>query len=159
MQQATGALTPELTVLRPGLDRVREKLYLAARRRTTLVEDIVYSLLGIFNVSTPVIYGEGNCAVGRFLEHILASLGDTLLGQGMWVAMTAACLLISQFTTNLCRHMFRNPIVSRLYVYPFQNLPLPWHCIITSTNLLAQPFLLVALVSPASPFQLPNSVP
>ena len=79
MQQAAGALTQELTVLRPGLDRVREKLYLASRRRTTLVEDIAYSLLGIFNVSIPVIYGEGNRAVGRFLEHILAGSGDATI--------------------------------------------------------------------------------
>ena len=76
MEQAVGALTQELTVLLPGLDRIREKLYLASRRRTTLVEDIAYSLLGIFNVSIPVIYGEGNRAVGRFLEHILAGSGD-----------------------------------------------------------------------------------
>ena len=79
MQQAAGALTRELSVLRPGLDRVREKLYLASRRRTTLVEDIAYSLLGIFNVSIPVIYGEGNRAVGRFLEHILAGSGDVTI--------------------------------------------------------------------------------
>ena len=79
MQQAAGALTRELTVLCPGLDRVREKLYLASRRRTTLVEDIAYSLLGVFNVSIPVIYGEGNRAVGRFLEHILAGSGDTTI--------------------------------------------------------------------------------
>ena len=79
MQQAAGALTRELTVLCPGLDRVREKLYLASRRRTTLVEDIAYSLLGIFNVTIPVVYGEGNRAVGRFLEHILAGSGDTTI--------------------------------------------------------------------------------
>ena len=79
MQQAAGALTQELAVLCPGLDRVREKLYLASRHRTTLVEDIAYSLLGIFNVSIPVIYGEGNRAVGRLLEHILAGSGDATI--------------------------------------------------------------------------------
>ena len=79
MQQAAGALTQEMSVLRPGLDRVREKLYLASRRRTTLVEDIAYSLLGIFDVSIYVIYGEGNRAVGRFLEHILAGSGDATI--------------------------------------------------------------------------------
>ena len=79
MQQTAAGLTQELTVLCPGLDRVREKLYLASRRRTTLVEDIAYSLLGIFNASIPVIYGEGNRAVGRFLEHILAGSGDATI--------------------------------------------------------------------------------
>ena len=79
MQEAAGALTQELSALRPGLDRVREKLYLASRRQATLVEDIAYSLLGIFNVSIPVIYGEGNRSVGRFLEHILAGSGDVTI--------------------------------------------------------------------------------
>ena len=76
MQQATGVSAQELAILRPGLERVREKLYLASTRRTTLMEDMAYSLLGIFNVAIPVIYGEGNRAVGRLLEHILTGSGD-----------------------------------------------------------------------------------
>ena len=79
MQQATGVSAGEMDVLRPGLDRVREKLYLASRRETTLIEDIAYSLFGIFNVAIPVIYGEGNRAVGRLLEHILTGSGDVTL--------------------------------------------------------------------------------
>ena len=79
MQQATGVSADELAVLRPGLDRVREKLHLASMRQTTLVEDIAYSLLGIFNVAIPVIYGEGDRAIGRLLEHILAGSGDVTI--------------------------------------------------------------------------------
>ncbi|KAF8547586.1 WD40 repeat-like protein [Imleria badia] len=76
MEQASGVSAQELAVLLPGLERVREKLFLASMRQTTLVEDIAYSLLGIFNVAIPVIYGEGNRAVGRLLEHILTGSGD-----------------------------------------------------------------------------------
>ncbi|KAH0831056.1 hypothetical protein J3R83DRAFT_13575, partial [Lanmaoa asiatica] len=79
MQQAAGIFTQELAVLRPGLERVREKLYLASTRHTTLVEDTAYSLLGIFNASIPVIYGEGNRAVGRLLEHVLTGSGDVTI--------------------------------------------------------------------------------
>ena len=79
MQQATGGSVQDGAVLRPGLDRVREKLYLASMRQTTLVEDIAYSLLGIFNAAIPVIYGEGNRAVGRFLEHTLTGSGDVTI--------------------------------------------------------------------------------
>ena len=68
--------TQELATLCPGLDRAREKLYLASMRLTTREEDIAYSLFGIFNVAIPVIYGEGNRAVGRPLEHILTGSGD-----------------------------------------------------------------------------------
>ena len=79
MQRATGVSAQEMAMLRPGLDRVREKLYLASRRETTLVEDMAYSLFGIFNVAIPVIYGEGNRAVGRLLEHILTGSGDVTI--------------------------------------------------------------------------------
>ena len=79
MEQVSGVSAQELAALRPGLERVREKLFLASMRRTTLVEDIAYSLLGIFNVAIPVIYGEGNRAVGRFLEHILTGSGDVTI--------------------------------------------------------------------------------
>ena len=71
MERAMNFAAKELTTLQPGLDRAREKLYLASRRRTTREEDMAYSLFGIFNVALPVIYGEGNQAVGRLLEHIL----------------------------------------------------------------------------------------
>ena len=79
MQQALGDCTGELAVLRPGLERVREKLHLASMRRTTLVEDAAYSLLGVFNIAIPVIYGEGTRAVGRLLEHILTGSGDVTI--------------------------------------------------------------------------------
>ncbi|KAI9455056.1 hypothetical protein HD554DRAFT_2036671 [Boletus coccyginus] len=79
MEQAMNFATQELASLEPGLDRVREKLYLASRRRTTREEDIAYSLFGIFSVPIPVIYGEGNQAVSRLLEHILTRSGDITL--------------------------------------------------------------------------------
>ena len=69
----------QVAVLQPGLDRVREKLYLASTRETTLVEDIAYSLLGILNAPIPVIYGEGTRAVGRLLEYVLTGSGDATI--------------------------------------------------------------------------------
>ena len=79
MEQAMNFTTQELATLRPGLDRAREKLYLASMRQTTREEDIAYSLFGIFNVAIPVIYGEGNQAVGRLLEHILTRSDNVTL--------------------------------------------------------------------------------
>ena len=69
----------QVAVLQPGLDRIREKLYLASMRETTLVEDIAYSLLGILNASIPIIYGEGTRAVGRLLEYVLTGSGDATI--------------------------------------------------------------------------------
>jgi len=79
MEQAMNFATQELATLEPGLDRVREKLYLASRRRTTREEDIAYSLFGIFSVTIPVIYGEGNQAVVRLLEYILTGSGNVMV--------------------------------------------------------------------------------
>ena len=79
MERATNFASQELATLRPGLDRAREKLFLASKRQSTREEDIAYSLLGIFNASIPVIYGEGNRAVGRLLEYVLAGFGDVTL--------------------------------------------------------------------------------
>ncbi|KAF8555002.1 hypothetical protein OG21DRAFT_1603126 [Imleria badia] len=77
MEEATGVSAQALMKLRPGLNDIREKLCLASTRETTFVEDAAYSLLGIFTTSLPVIYGEGDQAVGRLLAQLLTSSGDT----------------------------------------------------------------------------------
>jgi hypothetical protein len=79
MEQAMDFSTEELATLQPGLDRVREKLYLTSMRQTTREEDIAYSLFGIFNVAIPVIYDEGNQAIGRLLEYILTRSDNVTL--------------------------------------------------------------------------------
>ncbi|KAF8134370.1 hypothetical protein EV363DRAFT_1161183, partial [Boletus edulis] len=79
MERAMKFTTQELAILQPGLDKTREKLYLASMRQTTREEDIAYSLFGIFNVALPVIYGEGNQAIGRLLEHILTRSDNVTL--------------------------------------------------------------------------------
>ena len=77
MEEATGVSAQALMALRPGLDDIREKLRLASTRQTTRVEDAAYSLLGIFSTSLPVVYGEGDTALGRLLAQLLTSSGDT----------------------------------------------------------------------------------
>ena len=77
MEEATGVSARALRALRPGLDDIQEKLRLASTRQTTRVEDSAYSLLGIFSMSLPVVYGEGDKTLGRFLAQLLTSSGDT----------------------------------------------------------------------------------
>jgi hypothetical protein len=77
MEEATGVSAQTLMEFRPGVDHIREKLCLASRRETTLVEDAAYSLLGIFSISLPVVYGEGDQALGRLLGQLLTSSGET----------------------------------------------------------------------------------
>ena len=76
MEEATGISARALMELRPGLDDIREKLHLASTRQTTRVEDAAYSLLGIFSLSLPILYGEGDKALGKLLAQLLTSSGD-----------------------------------------------------------------------------------
>ena len=77
MEKATGISARALMALRPGLNDIREKLRLASMRQTTRVEDAAYSLLGIFSMSLPVTYGDGDRALGQLLSQLLTSSGDT----------------------------------------------------------------------------------
>ncbi|KIJ19556.1 hypothetical protein PAXINDRAFT_127713 [Paxillus involutus ATCC 200175] len=56
--------------LNPNLIAVSEKMRWASKRKTTRVEDIAYCLLGIFDISIPIAYGEGGRAFYRLLEAI-----------------------------------------------------------------------------------------
>ncbi|KAF8119473.1 hypothetical protein EV363DRAFT_1286829 [Boletus edulis] len=76
MEEAMGVSARTLMALQPGLDNIRENLSLVSRRETTLVEDAAYSLFGIFSVSMPVIYGEGDQALGRLLAQLLTRSGE-----------------------------------------------------------------------------------
>jgi hypothetical protein len=49
----------------------------AAGRETTRIEDQAYSLLGIFNINLPLIYGEGGKAFDRLQEEIVRTSSDT----------------------------------------------------------------------------------
>lgn len=53
-----------------------QKMSWAAKRQTTREEDIAYSLLGIFNISMPLVYGEGGRAFIRLQEEILKASND-----------------------------------------------------------------------------------
>ena len=77
MEEATSVSARALVALQPGLEDIREKLRLASTRQATRMEDTAYSLLGIFSLSLPVVYGEGDKALGRLLAQLLTSSGDT----------------------------------------------------------------------------------
>ncbi len=55
---------------------VARRMSWAARRITTRVEDRAYSLLGIFDVNMPLLYGEGYKAFIRLQEEILKQTDD-----------------------------------------------------------------------------------
>jgi hypothetical protein len=58
---------------------VARKMSWAARRKTTREEDMAYSLLGIFDVNMPLLYGEGTRTFIRLQEEIMKETDDQSL--------------------------------------------------------------------------------
>ncbi|QDS72580.1 hypothetical protein FKW77_000987 [Venturia effusa] len=62
---------------------VARRMSWAAKRLTTRTEDAAYSLLGIFDINMPLLYGEGRKAFLRLQEEILKQESDmTILAWG-----------------------------------------------------------------------------
>jgi hypothetical protein len=56
---------------------IARRMSWAGPRRTTREEDVAYSLMGIFNVNMPLLYGEGGIkAMARLQEAIIRQSGD-----------------------------------------------------------------------------------
>jgi len=56
---------------------VAQKMAWASGRQTSRIEDRAYSLLGIFDVNLPLLYGEGEKAFTRLQEEIMRLSNDT----------------------------------------------------------------------------------
>ncbi|CAN8098101.1 unnamed protein product [Discula destructiva] len=54
-----------------GDHSVAERMSWASNRETTRVEDMAYSLLGIFDINMPLLYGEGRRAFFRLQQEVL----------------------------------------------------------------------------------------
>ena len=78
MERATGIALRHLTDFHPGVDDARSRLQWASTRCTTRPEDMAYSLLGVFGLHIPVLYGESaENALGRLLAEVISKSGDT----------------------------------------------------------------------------------
>ncbi|KAI1792754.1 HET-domain-containing protein [Ganoderma leucocontextum] len=80
IEEITGISEEALLHVEP-LDRfsVAQRLSWAAGRETTRVEDQAYSLLGIFDINMPTLYGEGDRAFRRLQEEIMQRVPDQSL--------------------------------------------------------------------------------
>lgn len=58
---------------------VARRMSWAAGRRTTRVEDMAYCLLGVFDISMPLLYGEGSKAFLRLQQQIISENSDMSL--------------------------------------------------------------------------------
>ena len=66
-----------LKTFKPDDYSIASRMSWAAARQTTRLEDRAYSLMGIFDVNMPLIYGEGLKAFLRLQEEIMKSSNDT----------------------------------------------------------------------------------
>ncbi len=63
-------------VAKPSECAISQRMSWAADRTTSRLEDRAYSLLGIFNVNMPMLYGEGDRAFRRLQEEIIKQSDD-----------------------------------------------------------------------------------
>lgn len=64
---------------RPQELSVAQRMSWASQRVTTKVEDMAYSLLGLFEINMPMLYGEGKRAFIRLQEEIMRQSDDQTL--------------------------------------------------------------------------------
>ncbi|PSN66362.1 HET-domain-containing protein [Corynespora cassiicola Philippines] len=62
-----------------AIQSIAQKMSWASKRNASRVEDIAYSLLGIFGINMPLLYGEGNSAFIRLQKEILNVTDDQTL--------------------------------------------------------------------------------
>jgi len=55
---------------------VAQKMSWASQRDATRVEDMAYSLLGLFSINMPLLYGEGSRSFARLQEEIIKTSTD-----------------------------------------------------------------------------------
>ena len=93
---------------------VRERMSWAARRKTKREEDAAYSLLGIFDIHMPLIYGEGReKAFNRLQKEIGEPLKDELLSRSAGTEKDSQ----GRATTSDGGPVFNGPISGR-YMIP-----------------------------------------
>ena len=94
---------------------VATRMSWASHRRTTRVEDQAYSLMGLFDVNMPLLYGEGSKAFIRLQQEIarttddesLFAWHDTVSQSGMFAPSISAFAGCSTFTP------YPEPVISR----------------------------------------------
>jgi hypothetical protein len=100
----------DLESFTPGIDRVPEKMLWASRRRTTRIEDVAYSLIGIFDISLMIAYGEGNRAFFRLMEEVIKRYDkwDVFLWSGRCSRYNAALPYAPRSYAGGCIETLRN---------------------------------------------------
>ncbi|KAG2145543.1 hypothetical protein BD769DRAFT_845891 [Suillus cothurnatus] len=120
----------DLESFTPGIDRVPEKMLWASRRRTTRIEDVAYSLIGIFDISLMIAYGEGNRAFFRLMEEVIKRYDkwDVFLWSGRCSRYNAALPYAPRSYAGGCIETLRNAaVLAASYEYGDRRFALTNH--------------------------------
>lgn len=79
ISRITGIASLALQGEPPESFNIAQRMSWAADRQTSRIEDRAYSLLGLFDVNMPLLYGEGKRAFKRLQEHIIENNEDYTL--------------------------------------------------------------------------------
>lgn len=70
LTKVTGIPEADIRNFVPGCTRVSEKMRWASQRTTSRIEDMAYSLLGLFDMTMPIAYGDGARAFYKLMSAI-----------------------------------------------------------------------------------------
>jgi hypothetical protein len=126
----TDVHTDDLESFTPGIDRVPEKMLWASRRHTSRTEDLAYSLIGIFDISLMIVYGEGNRAFFRLMEEVIKRYDkwDVFLWSGRCSRYNAALPYAPRSYAGGCIETLRNAcVLAASYEYGDRRFALTNH--------------------------------
>lgn len=76
ISEVTGIPVEVIRTGDPSSECIAHRMSWAVSRSTTRVEDMAYSLMGIFGINMPLLYGEGSKAFMRLQEEIMRTSDD-----------------------------------------------------------------------------------
>lgn len=110
--QLTGI--PESVLISPPTQDIHDfpiaqRISWIAKRQTTRIEDMSYSLLGILDINMPMLYGEGNMAFLRLQKEIINKYNDMSIFAWTGEASLSGFMPVlapspSCFSTGIVRH-------------------------------------------------------
>ncbi|KIX02660.1 uncharacterized protein Z518_08602 [Rhinocladiella mackenziei CBS 650.93] len=114
LAQVTGIdLDVLVGIRRPSSCSIAQRMSWASKRKTERLEDRAYSLLGIFNVSMPMLYGEGERSFTRLQEEIIKHSDDHSIfawdrGLKGYFAGHSGLLATSPSQFSMCQNVVRS---------------------------------------------------
>ncbi|KAI1330418.1 heterokaryon incompatibility protein-domain-containing protein [Xylariaceae sp. FL0255] len=100
---------------------VHTKMVWATQRKTTRVEDRAYSLLGLFGVNMPLLYGEGQAAFFRLQRKIFKQVDDqSILLHGIYHGNLLA-RSPDDFYSPVIQQVERSPVAKHLTIQKVQH--------------------------------------